>query len=30
MAFCWLADEGPILNAGLAALNLQGIWTSIA
>ena len=27
MAFCWWADDGPTLNAGLVAL---WIWTSIA
>ena len=31
MAFCWRADGGPTLNAGLVAfVGLQGIRTSIA
>ena len=30
MAFRWRADDGPILNAGLAAAFFQGIPTSIA
>ena len=31
MAFCWWADDGPTLNAGLAAFVIfQGIQTSIA
>ena len=30
MAFRWLANDGPSLNAGLVAVNFQGIPTSIA
>ena len=31
MAFCWRADDGPALNAGLVAFVIfQGIQTSIA
>ena len=30
MAFRWRANDGQTLNAGLVALNFQGIRTSIA
>ena len=30
MAFRWLADDVPTLNAGLVALDFKGIRTSIA
>ena len=30
MAFCWRADDGPTLKAGLVACDFKGIQTSIA
>ena len=30
MVFCWHADDGPTLNAGLVAAIFQGIRTCIA